>query len=79
MAIKGEGLLTFAAAEASEGTAWVLAAVRALLESTACAVAGTMTPASNAAMILLLIIADTLLEPVDFAFLDIIVFLQEFI
>lgn len=30
-------------------------------------------------MILLLIIADTLLEPVDFAFLDIIVFLHEFI
>ena len=53
--------------------------MRALLETSACAVAGTMTPASNAAMILLLIIADTLLEPVDLAFLDIIVFLQEFI
>lgn len=79
MAIKGEGPLTFAVAEASEGAAWVLATLRALLESTACAVAGSMTPASNAAMILLLIIADTLLEPVDFAFLDIIVFLQEFI
>ncbi|TSA52100.1 MAG: hypothetical protein D4R40_02955 [Nitrosomonadaceae bacterium] len=36
-----------------------------------------MTPASNAVMILLLIIVATLLEPVDLAFLDIIVFLQE--
>jgi hypothetical protein len=79
MAIKGEGLLTFAVAETSKGTAWVLAAVRALLESTACAVAGTMTLASNAAMILLLIIADTLLKSVDFAFPDVIVFLHEFI
>ena len=79
MSIKGEGLLTFAAAEASEGTAWVLTAVRALLENTACAVSGTMTPASTTAMILLLIIADILLEPVDFGFLDIIVFLHEFI
>ncbi|MDP3608700.1 MAG: hypothetical protein Q8R74_06485 [Methylophilus sp.] len=79
MAIKGEGPLTFAVAEASEGTAWGLVAVCALRESTACAVAGTMTPASNTAMILLLIIADILLEPVDFAFLDIIVFLHTFI
>jgi hypothetical protein len=38
-----------------------------------------MTLASNAAMILLLIIADTLLEPVDLVSLDIIVFLQKFI
>ena len=79
MAIRGEVPLTFAAAEVSEGTAWVLTAVRALLENTACAVAGSMTPASNVAMILFLIIADILLEPVDFGFLDIIVFLHELI
>ena len=48
-------------------------------ENTACAVAGSMTPASDTAMIPLLIIAETLLEPVDFAFLDIIVLLHEFI